>query len=75
MRLVRWRNAQGSLSCFEDCCPHRLAPLSGAALLLGAPVVSQEQSSVCQLELGADGAKPSAAAIKPDLAHGIVTSV
>ena len=29
MRLVLWRNAQGTWSCFEDRCPHRLAPLSG----------------------------------------------
>ena len=29
VRLVLWRNAQGAWSCFEDRCPHRLAPLSG----------------------------------------------
>lgn len=30
VRLVLWRNAQGAWSCFEDRCPHRLAPLSGS---------------------------------------------
>ena len=33
VRLVLWRNAQGAWSCFEDKCPHRLAPLSGMPLL------------------------------------------
>ncbi|EIE25095.1 Rieske-domain-containing protein, partial [Coccomyxa subellipsoidea C-169] len=28
MRLVLWRDAQGVWRCFEDKCPHRLAPLS-----------------------------------------------
>jgi phenylpropionate dioxygenase-like ring-hydroxylating dioxygenase large terminal subunit len=26
--LVLWRDGQGRWSCFEDACPHRLAPLS-----------------------------------------------
>lgn len=26
--LVLWRDSDGKWSCFEDCCPHRLAPLS-----------------------------------------------
>ena len=33
VRLVLWRNARGAWSCFEDRCPHRLAPLSGMLLL------------------------------------------
>ena len=37
MRLVLWRNAQGAWSCFEDKCPHRLAPLSGMLLLTKDP--------------------------------------
>ena len=28
-RLVLWRDAQHRWRCFEDKCPHRLAPLSG----------------------------------------------
>jgi hypothetical protein len=28
-RLVLWRDAQQMWRCFEDKCPHRLAPLSG----------------------------------------------
>jgi phenylpropionate dioxygenase-like ring-hydroxylating dioxygenase large terminal subunit len=28
-RLVLWRDAQQTWRCFEDKCPHRLAPLSG----------------------------------------------
>jgi hypothetical protein len=28
-RLVVWCDAQGEWRCFEDKCPHRLAPLSG----------------------------------------------
>lgn len=38
VRLVLWRNAQGAWSCFEDKCPHRLAPLSG--MLLHAQKIS-----------------------------------
>ena len=37
VRLVLWRNAQGAWSCFEDKCPHRLAPLSGMLLLTKDP--------------------------------------
>ena len=29
-RLVVWRDAQQQWRAFEDRCPHRLAPLSGA---------------------------------------------
>ncbi len=29
--LVLWRDQQGDWRAFEDMCPHRLAPLSGAA--------------------------------------------
>jgi phenylpropionate dioxygenase-like ring-hydroxylating dioxygenase large terminal subunit len=29
-RLVLWRDAQQQWRAFEDRCPHRLAPLSGA---------------------------------------------
>ncbi len=29
-RLVLWRSRAGAWQCFEDRCPHRLAPLSGA---------------------------------------------
>jgi nitrite reductase/ring-hydroxylating ferredoxin subunit len=29
--LVLWRDQQGDWRAFEDLCPHRLAPLSGAA--------------------------------------------
>lgn len=29
VRLVLWRDAGGTWRCFEDKCPHRLAPLSG----------------------------------------------
>jgi phenylpropionate dioxygenase-like ring-hydroxylating dioxygenase large terminal subunit len=29
-RLVLWRDGAGEWRCFEDKCPHRLAPLSGA---------------------------------------------
>ena len=29
--LVLWRDQQGDWRAFEDICPHRLAPLSGAA--------------------------------------------
>jgi phenylpropionate dioxygenase-like ring-hydroxylating dioxygenase large terminal subunit len=32
-RLVLWRDGKGQWRCFEDKCPHRLAPLSGARLL------------------------------------------
>lgn len=28
-RLVLWRDAKQHWRCFEDKCPHRLAPLSG----------------------------------------------
>ncbi|CAL8461939.1 g1470 [Coccomyxa elongata] len=28
VRLVLWRDAEGAWRCFEDKCPHRLAPLS-----------------------------------------------
>ena len=28
-RLVLWRDGAGEWRCFEDKCPHRLAPLSG----------------------------------------------
>ncbi len=28
-RLVLWRAKDGSWQCFDDRCPHRLAPLSG----------------------------------------------
>lgn len=28
MRLVLWQDKQGTWRCFEDLCPHRLAPLS-----------------------------------------------
>ncbi|WIA44126.1 hypothetical protein OEZ86_010468 [Tetradesmus obliquus] len=28
MRLVLWQDKQGGWRCFEDLCPHRLAPLS-----------------------------------------------
>ena len=45
VRLVLWRNAQGAWSCFEDKCPHRLAPLSGMLLL------AQKSSTVWQCEL------------------------
>ena len=35
-RLVLWRAKDGAWQCFDDRCPHRLAPLSGAlARLLG----------------------------------------
>lgn len=27
--LVLWRDGEGAWHCFEDLCPHRLAPLSG----------------------------------------------
>lgn len=27
-RLVLWKDGQGEWRCFEDKCPHRLAPLS-----------------------------------------------
>src|SRR5436305_8725747 len=27
-KLVLWRNAQGAVSCLDDYCPHRGAPLS-----------------------------------------------
>ena len=30
--LVLWRDQQGDWRAFEDLCPHRLAPLSGAHL-------------------------------------------
>ena len=29
-RLVLWRDAQKQWRCFQDKCPHRLAPLSGS---------------------------------------------
>jgi hypothetical protein len=29
VRLVLWRDSRGLWRCFEDKCPHRLAPLSG----------------------------------------------
>lgn len=32
VRLVIWRDAKGLWRCFEDRCPHRLAPLSGDSL-------------------------------------------
>lgn len=35
--LVLWRDQQGDWRAFEDICPHRLAPLSGAALPLQSP--------------------------------------
>ena len=31
-RLVLWRDAQHRWRCFEDKCPHRLAPLSGLSV-------------------------------------------
>lgn len=30
-RLVLWRDDSAEWQCFEDRCPHRLAPLSGFA--------------------------------------------
>ena len=30
--IVVWQAPDGSWSALEDLCPHRLAPLSGAAL-------------------------------------------
>ena len=33
-RLVLWRDAAQQWRCFEDKCPHRLAPLSGIVQLL-----------------------------------------
>ena len=35
-RLVLWRAKDGAWQCFEDRCPHRLAPLSGALLWCNA---------------------------------------
>ena len=35
-RLVLWRDAKQRWCCFEDKCPHRLAPLSGANLHIEA---------------------------------------
>ena len=31
MPLVVWQDGSGAWRCFQDMCPHRLAPLSGAA--------------------------------------------
>ena len=36
-RLVLWRDGGGEWRCFEDKCPHRLAPLSGPSLAVHAP--------------------------------------
>ena len=33
-RLVLWRAKDGAWQCFDDRCPHRLAPLSGALACL-----------------------------------------
>ena len=34
-RLVLWRDGRGEWRCFEDKCPHRLAPLSGVVHACG----------------------------------------
>jgi phenylpropionate dioxygenase-like ring-hydroxylating dioxygenase large terminal subunit len=34
-KLVLWRNAEGSVCCLEDYCPHRGAPLSRGEILEG----------------------------------------
>lgn len=36
VRLVLWKDAEGHWRCFEDKCPHRLAPLSGLDLVHSA---------------------------------------
>ena len=41
-RLVLWRDGQGQWRCFEDKCPHRLAPLSG---VLGGSALPQHAKS------------------------------
>lgn len=33
-RLVLWQDAEKTWRCFEDKCPHRLAPLSGRIVSL-----------------------------------------
>lgn len=33
-RLVLWRDADQQWRCFQDKCPHRLAPLSGVSLVM-----------------------------------------
>jgi hypothetical protein len=34
MQLVVWQDGSGTWRCFQDACPHRLAPLSGEASYL-----------------------------------------
>jgi hypothetical protein len=36
VRLVLWKDGEGRWRCFEDKCPHRLAPLSGLDLVHSA---------------------------------------
>ncbi len=44
--LVLWRDGAGEWRCFEDRCPHRLAPLSG-----GNPCLSWEALFLSHLPL------------------------
>lgn len=55
MRLVLWRTAQGAWSCFEDKCPHRLAPLSGntslASLMPPLPLIAFQQCTCLAVDM------------------------
>ena len=45
-RLVLWRAKDGAWQCFDDRCPHRLAPLSGALAWLAYAVFLSRQLTV-----------------------------
>jgi hypothetical protein len=49
MQLVVWQDGSGTWRCFQDACPHRLAPLSGEASFL-CSTVGPRPGCRCQVQ-------------------------